>query len=126
MSWTRTLMGLWKNHEETSEHSPSPKLRTPYYNIRKEQVIETVLKTLSTLPDWSIIHKDLERGEIMVEKRHPLFGSEDIVISVYGVSGSESALDIVSAKRGAGGDFGSSYRNITTFLNKLHKEIKPK
>ena len=125
MSLLRTLIGLVKSQEETNERPKNPSLKTRYYKESSDKLLQTILDLLDKeLPKWNVVHVDKERGEIMVEKKEWL-GKNDIVISIYRISPSSSAIDLVSAKRGFLGDFGSSYRNILQFFHQLDKVIKP-
>lgn len=125
MSLLRIVTGIWKSHDETDEQAKDPALRTRYYKANSDQLREQVLEVIQTqLPQWKVVHVDAERGEIMVEKDE-LFGRNDITISIYKLSPSSSAIDVVSAKNGPLGDFGSCYRNILKFYACLHQQVKP-
>jgi len=124
MSLARTITGLWKNKEETSERSKDPQLRTRYYKERYDKLIPKVLDVINQQTPWKVVHVDKERCELMLEASH-LLGKHDIVITVFNISPIKSAIDIVSAKRGSLGDLGASYHNITTFFQLLHKDVQP-
>lgn len=124
MSILRIITGLWKNQEETSERAKSPQLKTRYYKERFDKVMEAVTRVINSKPDWKVFHIDKERGEIMVETKNLLWKS-DLIISVFKISPTRSAIDVLSAKRGTLGDLGTSYFNILAFYKALHKEIKP-
>jgi hypothetical protein len=125
MSMMRTLTGIWRNREETSERSKLPELRTKYYKMNKAKMLETVQNVLKRkFSTWRITHVDQERGEITIEKRQG-FGIYDIVITVYGISSIRSAIDMVVTKRGSLGDLGFAYRTILAFFATLHQEVQP-
>lgn len=125
MGLQRTFAGIWKTREETSENAAEPELRTRYYKQTRDKLVNTVLETLvAQLPAWKVVHTDLERGEIMVEKK-TFLGIHDIVISIYAIGPLQSAIEIVSAKRGNLGDFGASYRNIVEFYSVFDKNVAP-
>ncbi|CCQ97810.1 conserved hypothetical protein [[Clostridium] ultunense Esp] len=125
MSMMRSLVGLWKNREETSEKEKDPALKTRYYKERKDKLIDLILDLIpKKLPRWKVIHTDRERGEILVEKQG-LLRKSDIVITVFRINPIRSAIDVMSAKRGSFGDLGDTYRDILLFFRVLHTAIKP-
>jgi hypothetical protein len=125
MSLWRTVSGVWKNREETSEHAKLEELRTKYYKQSKTVMLDNVQKVLKqTFPNWRITHIDAERGELTIEKRWGL-GVTDIVITVYSISPVRSAIDMVATRRGWLGDLGSTYRDIIQFFRALHKDVTP-
>lgn len=113
---------LWKNAEETSESPLVPELKTLYHQLPKPIVMDAVMRALQKLPQWKVIHVDQERGEITVLAK-PGWGVHDITITVCSLSPRLTALDVVSAKRGWGGDLGQSYRNIMSFLHLVSREV---
>ncbi|WP_139489775.1 hypothetical protein [Brevibacillus dissolubilis] len=125
MSLTRTILGLVRNHEETSEHPKDPALKTRYYKIGSDPLLEAVRRVIeSQMSDWNIVHVDAPRGELMLEKSGAL-GKQDMVITIFRLSPMQSAIDVVASQRGRLGDLGSSYRNILRFFEALHREVKP-
>ncbi|MEW9667307.1 hypothetical protein [Ammoniphilus sp. 3BR4] len=118
------LTRLWKNYEETCESPSIPELKTLYHKLPKNMVMNAVTQALQKLPNWKVVHADHERGEITILARQG-WGVHDITISVCSLSPRQTALDVVSAKRGWGGDLGQSYRNIMTFFHLVNKEITP-
>lgn len=125
MSTLRTITGLWKNHEETSEQPKLPGLKTRYYKKSRETMIENVKKIINNkkFPNWEITQVDVERGEISLKKQG--VGSSIMVVTVFKLNPIKSAIDVYCAKQGSFGDFGSSYRSILTFLHALDTEVTP-
>lgn len=120
----RTIIGLWKNYEETSENPKYPELKTRYYKKSQKEMMDAVLKTANNkLRDYSIIHVDSERGEILLEKKG--LRNSLINITIFRISPLESAIDVRCSKEGSFGDLGTSYNMILTFFSKLHSEVKP-
>lgn len=124
MTLFQWITRLWKNYEETSESPSAPELKTVYHKLPKNMVMDAVTRALQKLPHWKVVHVDHERGEIIVFAKQG-WGVHDITITVCGLSPRQTALDVVSAKRGWGGDLGQSYRNIMTFFQMVDKEIVP-
>ncbi|MFC0558841.1 hypothetical protein [Halalkalibacter alkalisediminis] len=125
MSTLRTITGLWKNHEETSEQPKLPGLKTRYYKKSREAMIENVTKLVNSnkFPNWEVSQIDAERGEVSLKKQG--VGSSIMVVTVFKINPIKSAIDVYCAKQGSFGDFGSSYRFILAFLNALDSEVTP-
>ena len=123
MSTLRTITGLWKNHEETSEQPKLPGLKTRYYKKSREVMIENVKKIVNSnkFPNWQVSQVDEERGEISLKKQG--VGSSIMVVTVFKINPIKSAIDVYCAKQGSFGDFGSSYRFILAFWNALDSEV---
>ncbi|WP_134699204.1 hypothetical protein [Ammoniphilus sp. YIM 78166] len=125
MSFLRTVTGIWRTSEETKEDHQDPNLKTPYYTIRFEQMMDTVIETINRdLNGWQVIHKDRERGEIMAEKKL-MVGRSDLMITVYPIPPGKSAVDVVASINGVPGDLGLSYRQIVEFKKALKKRVGP-
>jgi hypothetical protein len=123
MSFIRTVVGIWKSHEETSEKHQVEELKTRYYNKSREAIIDIIQRIVSQkLTNWQITKIDKERGEVVIDKKQ---GSPSVmVITIFKINPIKSAVDVYCSKDGTLGDFGSSYRNILTFLSVLDKEIR--
>ncbi|WP_102345987.1 DUF1499 domain-containing protein [Bacillus sp. Marseille-P3661] len=122
MSIKRSIIGLIRNYEKTDESSKDKCLKTPYYNKPIKDVLDKLLNTINSLPSWEIVHIDEDRGEILVEISKP-FWKEDMVITVVAISFNRTAVDVISSKRGIGGDLGSNYQNILKLFKQLDLEI---
>ncbi|KHF40890.1 hypothetical protein [Halalkalibacter okhensis] len=125
MSLLRTITGIWKSHEETSEKPKLEGLNTRYYKKSREAMIDYVHKIVNNnkLPNWKVSSVDEERGEIVLEKKG--VSSSVMVITVFKITPIKSAVDIYSSKQGSFGDLGSSYKNILEFFKALHTEVQP-
>ena len=123
MSILRVITGLWRNTEETSERAKDRTLKTRYYKETYERVLNHVLEIVKNKLNWNVVHVDRERGEVMAETKG-IISKYDVTISVFRVSPSRTAIDVVSAKQGGLGDLGQSYRNITSFFQALEKVLK--
>ncbi|WP_216827778.1 hypothetical protein [Alkalihalobacterium elongatum] len=118
MSLMRTITGIWKSSEETSEQPKVPELKTRYYRKSREAMIEQVSETINQkFPEWQLKKVDKERGEMIVEK---IKGTPYLmIITVFKIDPINSAIDIHCSKQGALGDFGKSYQYIQHFFNTL-------
>ncbi|MDT8859232.1 hypothetical protein N0O92_03235 [Alkalihalobacillus sp. MEB130] len=125
MSFIRTVTGIWKSHEETSEKPKLEGLNTRYYKKSREAMIEIINKVINQnkLPNWKVANIDEERGEVSLEKKG--VASSVMVVTVFKISPIKSAVDVYCSKQGALGDFGSSYKNILQFFKALHTEVQP-
>lgn len=122
MTLLRTVVGIWKSYEETSEQPKVPELKTRYYNKSQQVLIENVERIVNNnkLKGWTINRIDEERGEINLEK-----GSNIMNITIFKINPIKSAIDVHCSKEGPIGDLGSSYRHIVEFFTALHTEIQP-
>lgn len=122
MTVIRSIVGIWKSYEETTETPKIPELKTRYYNKSREKLIEAIQTIINKnkLDKWKISRIDSERGEINLEK-----GASTMVITVYRLNPIKSAIDVYCSKEGPIGDFGSSYRHILEFFSALHTEVQP-
>ncbi|MDE5412754.1 hypothetical protein [Alkalihalobacterium chitinilyticum] len=118
MSVMRTITGIWKSSEETSEQPKVPELKTRYFSKNQRAMIEHVTTTINQkFSDWEIKKVDLERGEIIVEKKK---GTPYLmIITVFKIDPVKSAIDILCSKQGSLGDLGQSYRYIQQFFNQI-------
>lgn len=121
MALSHVLVGIIKSFEETKENPKVPELKTRYYRKTRDKMIEIVQQIIShKLPKWSLKKVDLERGEIVVSK-----GSSLMIITVFKMTGMQSAIDVYCSKDGFLGDLGTSYTYIQQFFNALHTEVQP-
>ncbi|GAE24678.1 hypothetical protein JCM9140_623 [Halalkalibacter wakoensis JCM 9140] len=125
MSFLRTVTGVWKSHEETSEKPKLEGLNTRYYKKSREAVIELIKKTIhnNKFANWKVTNVDEERGEVVLEKQG--VSKSIMVITVFKITPIKSAVDVYCSKQGSFGDLGSSYKNILLFFKALHTEIQP-
>ncbi|MEB1809407.1 MAG: hypothetical protein LPK26_19295 [Bacillaceae bacterium] len=118
MSLMRTITGLWRSSEETSEQPKIPELKTRYFSKNQQAMLEHVSTTINQkFPDWDIKKVDKERGEMIVEKKK---GTPYLmIITVFKIDPFKCAIDIHCSKQGPLGDLGQSYRYIQQFFNQI-------
>lgn len=123
MSFKRTLTGIFRSQEGTSDRAKMPELKTRYYQLSKDKVWEDVSSTLKKIPGYKVLHEVPSVGEITLEKRSGFGRTMDITVSVISTGPVRTAVDIYSATRGSMGDLGANYRNIMQLLAILDKKF---
>ncbi|MDQ0086779.1 hypothetical protein J2T12_000173 [Paenibacillus anaericanus] len=123
MSFKRTLTGIFRSQEGTSDRAKMPELKTRYYQLSKDKVWEDVSSTLKKIPGYKVLHEVPSVGEITLEKRSGFGRTMDITVSVISTGPVRTAVDIYSATRGSLGDMGANYRNIMQLLAILDKKF---
>ncbi|MBE3596573.1 MAG: hypothetical protein IMW86_05960 [Hydrogenibacillus sp.] len=119
------LLHLFVGREESRDDAVFPAIRTRYFRERGERVMETVETVIrADFPSLRLEHVDVGRGE-MVAVRRTLLATYDVMITVYRLSPTASAVDIVSTRRGMFGDLGAGYRLIRALYEKLDGRLKP-
>ncbi|MCQ4087019.1 DUF1499 domain-containing protein [Saccharibacillus sp. JS10] len=123
MSVKRTLVGLFRSQEGTSDRATDPKMKTRYYSLSRDRAWEEVSSTLKKIPGYKVLHEVPSVGEIILEKRTKFGRTMDITVSVLAVGPVKSAVDIYSASRGSLGDLGANYRTIISLFTILDKKL---
>ncbi|AZK48009.1 DUF1499 domain-containing protein [Paenibacillus lentus] len=123
MSVKRTLIGIFRSQEGTSDRAKMPEMKTRYYQLSKDKIWEEVSSTLKKIPGYKVLHEVQSVGEITLEKKTALGRTMDITVSIVSTGPLRSAVDIYSATRGSLGDLGSNYRNILNLYAALDKKI---
>lgn len=123
MSFKRTLTGIFRSQEGTSDRAKVPELKTRYYQLSKDKIWEEVSSTLKKVPGYKVLHEVPSVGEITLEKRSGLGRTMDITVSIVSTGPMRSAVDIYSATRGSFGDLGANYRNILHLFSMLDKKL---
>ncbi|WP_059054220.1 DUF1499 domain-containing protein [Paenibacillus senegalimassiliensis] len=123
MSLKRTLAGIFRSQEGTSDRAKLPELKTRYYQLSREKLWEEVSSTLKKIPGYKVLHEVASVGEITLEKRTSLGRVMDITVSIVSTGPVRSAVDIYSATRGSMGDLGANYRNIQQLFAVLDKKL---
>ncbi|WP_238649360.1 DUF1499 domain-containing protein [Paenibacillus piscarius] len=123
MSLKRTLVGLFRSHDGTSDRAKDPALKTRYYNLSKDKAWDEVSATLKKIPGYKVLHEVQSVGEITLEKRTGLGRTLDITVSVLSTTPVRCAVDIYSASRGSLGDLGANYRVIQRLYQSLDKKL---
>jgi uncharacterized protein (DUF1499 family) len=123
LSLKRTLVGLFRSHDGTSDRAKDPALKTRYYNLSRDKAWEEVSATLKKIPGYKVLHEVQSVGEITLEKRTALGRSLDITVSVLSTTPVRCAVDIYSASRGSLGDLGANYRVIQRLYQSMDKKL---
>ena len=123
MSLKRTLVGLFRSHDGTSDRAKDPTLKTRYYNLMRDKAWEEVSSTLKKIPGYKVLHEVESVGEITLEKKTPFGRTLDITVSVLNTSPMRCGVDIYSASRGSLGDLGANYRVIQRLFQTLDKKL---
>lgn len=123
MSLKRTLVGIFRSHDGTSDRAKDPLLKTRYYTLSKDKAWEEVSATLKKIPGYKVLHEVQSVGEIILEKRTGFGRTLDITVSVLNTSPVRCAVDIYSASRGSLGDLGANYRVIQRLYESLDKKL---
>jgi uncharacterized protein (DUF1499 family) len=121
----RTLVGIFRSHEQTGDKARDPLLKTHYYKISKDQLWEEVTAMLKKTPGYTLLHEVKSVGEIVAERKTMMGRTQDITITLFGINPMKSAVDIYSASRGSLGDLGSNYRTILDIYKQLDKKLAP-
>lgn len=119
----RTLIGLFRSHEQTGEKATQPELRTRYYKLSREKLWDEVVQILKKKPGYKVLHEVKSVGEIVMEKRTMTGRVQDVTLTVFSINPLKSAIDVYSASRGSLGDLGSNYRTIVDIFNTLDKKL---
>lgn len=119
----RTLVGLVRSFEQTSDNAADPLLRTRYYRLSRDRMWADVLELLKQMKGYVALHEAKGVGEIVIEKKSAFGRKQDITLTLYAVSPLQTAVDIYSASRGSLGDFGSNYRTILEIHSALDRRF---
>lgn len=123
MSLKRTLVGLFRSHDGTSDRAKDPLLKTRYYNLQKDKAWDEVSATLKKIPGYKVLHEVESVGEIILEKKTAFGRTLDITVSILNTTPTRCAIDMYSASRGSLGDLGANYRVIQRLFASLDKKL---
>lgn len=123
MSLKRTLVGLFRSHDGTSDRAKDPLLKTRYYNLQKDKAWDEVSSTLKKIPGYKVLHEVESVGEIILEKKTAFGRTLDITVSILNTTPTRCAIDMYSASRGSLGDLGANYRVIQRLFASLDKKL---
>jgi uncharacterized protein (DUF1499 family) len=123
LSLKRTLVGIFRSHDGTSDRAKDPALKTRYYTLSKDKAWDEVSSTLKKIPGYKVLHEVQSVGEITLEKRTGFGRTLDITVSVLNTSPVRCGIDIYSASRGSLGDLGANYRVIQRLYESLDKKL---
>lgn len=119
----RILIGILKSVEATGEKAKDPNLKSRYFRLPKEQLMQEISSVLKKMRGYKVLYEAPNVGEIVVEKRTALGRIQDVTITVIGLSPVKSSVDIYSASRGSFGDLGSNYRTIVEIFGALERSL---
>jgi hypothetical protein len=119
----RTLIGLFRSFEQTSEKTQDTQLRTRYYQLSKDQLWEEVTAMIKKTPGYKLLFEVKSVGEIIVERRTILGRVQDITITLTSANPVKTSIDIYSASRGSFGDLGSNYRTVIDIFQLLDRKL---
>ncbi|WP_151736112.1 DUF1499 domain-containing protein [Paenibacillus tengchongensis] len=123
MSLKRTLVGIFRSHDGTSDRAKDPLLKTRYYSLSKDKAWEEISSTLKKIPGFKVLHEVQSVGEITLEKRTGFGRTLDITVSILNTSPVRCGVDMYSASRGSLGDLGANYRVIQKLYQALDKKL---
>jgi uncharacterized protein (DUF1499 family) len=123
LSLKRTLVGIFRSYDGTSDRAKTPELKTKYYQLSKDKAWEEISSTLKKIPGYKVLHEVPSVGEIIIEKRTKFGRVMDITVSLVSTGPVRTAVDIYSATRGSLGDLGANYRNIIHLYAILDKKL---
>ena len=120
----RILIGIFRSIESTGEKAKDPQLKSHYYKLSKEKLMEETAAVMKKLRGYKVVHEVPNVGEIVLEKRTATGRTQDITITICSITPVKASVDIYSASRGSLGDLGSNYRNIVEIYNALDRALK--
>jgi uncharacterized protein (DUF1499 family) len=120
----RTLIGIIRSHESTSEQPKFPGLNSRHFKLPKDKLYDEVLAIVKKYPGLKLIHDARNVGEIVAQKRTATGRIQDVTLTIVGINPVRSAVDIYSASRGSFGDLGSNYRLILNLLREIDRKLK--
>lgn len=123
MSLKRTLVGIFRSYDGTSDRAKTPELKTRYYQLSRDKAWEEISSTLKKIPGYKVLHEVPTVGEITLEKRTKFGRVMDITVSLVSTGPVRTAVDVYSATRGSMGDLGANYRNILQLFAILDKKL---
>jgi hypothetical protein len=118
----RILKGIIRSTEDTGDRRDDPWLKTRYYKATKDKIWIGILSTVEKMDNMKIIHQSKSLGEITLTYKGWL-RTYDITITIVALSPLNIAVDIYSALRGVGGDFGANYFHIIRLQKELDRVL---
>ncbi len=120
----RTLIGIFRSFETTSENPKYPGLNSRHFKLPKDKLWEEILAIVKKYPGLKLVHDVKSVGEILAEKRTATGRIQDVTFTIVEINPVKSAVDIYSASRGSLGDLGSNYRLILNLLKEIDRKLK--
>lgn len=119
----RILIGIVRSIEMTGEKAKDPNLKSRYFKLPKEALMEEVAAVMKKMRGYKVLHEVPNVGEIVLEKRTATGRIQDVTITIVGLSPVRSSVDIYSASRGSLGDLGANYRTIVEIFGALERAL---
>lgn len=119
----RILIGIVRSIEMTGEKAKDPNLKSRYFKLPKEELMEEVAAVMKKMRGYKVLHEVPNVGEIVLEKRTATGRVQDVTITIVGLTPVRSSVDIYSASRGSLGDLGSNYRTIVEIFGALERAL---
>ncbi|WP_160033018.1 DUF1499 domain-containing protein [Paenibacillus sp. An7] len=123
MSLKRTLVGIIRSMEGTSDRAKDPKMKTRYYNLSRDKAWDEISSLMKKIPGYKVLHEVPSVGEITMEKRTTFGRTLDITVTLIQVTPVRTAVDIYSASKGSLGDLGANYRIILQLFDIIDKKL---
>ena len=120
------LTALTRNVAETSPNHEDPRLRTRFYPLSQETVLNSVHQVAGFQKGWTVVKLDRAEGTLQAEARTQLLKFvDDVTIRVRPADGQRVSVDVLSRSRLGKGDFGTNARRIVRFLEALDSTLAP-
>jgi uncharacterized protein (DUF1499 family) len=115
---------LTRNRAHTAPEHPDAHLRGREYPLPPAAVWDAVVAVAARMPPWRVTEVEPERREVRAEAHTRLCRfTDDVVIVVEARGSSRARVDLRSASRIGGADFGTNARRIARFLQILDRHI---
>ncbi|TCZ74270.1 DUF1499 domain-containing protein [Paenibacillus albiflavus] len=118
----RTLVGIFRSHDQTGEKAKDPALKTRNYKLSRDKIWDEVTSVLRN-SGYKVLHEVKSVGEIVCEKRTVSGRKLDITLTLFALNPTATAVDIYSASRGSLGDLGANYRTILQIYSLLDRKL---
>jgi uncharacterized protein (DUF1499 family) len=119
------LTALTRNRAYTHPEAADPRLRGRAYPIPFSRVWEAVLEVARTRPRWTVVETHPGAGELHAEARTLFWRfTDDVWIRVSLDASGLTRVDLTSASRVGGADFGVNARRIARFLHALDRHLR--
>jgi uncharacterized protein (DUF1499 family) len=108
----------------TSPDAANPRLRGRVYAVPFARVWDAALEVARGRPRWEVKDADARTGEIVAEARSRLWRFiDDVRVRVTLDEAGMTRVDVSSASRAGGYDFGTNARRIARFLHALDRRL---
>jgi uncharacterized protein (DUF1499 family) len=120
-------LGRFVVHDvRTGETDVYPDLKPLDLPLGPGPALAAALAAAGSLPGWTIVSTDPEKGDIRAEARTSRLGFiDDVRVQTRPLSGGGSRVDVRSASRVGIYDFGMNARRIRAYLERLALRASP-